>query len=512
MANYIISIDNSLSISDAQACITDAGGTISSSLSITNTYNAVCTAEQLAAMASVSASSLDDASIDVALQTFDTVHLDDLVNTNYEMSGSAGTTLTPYNPTYKGLGTICYLVDTGINIGHTEFASASITNLHSAFSEDAAIADFDDVAGHGTAIASAIVGANVGVSVQASLMNVKLFNSNAGTSSVGAIVTALNAISLHHTDNTPTAVKVVCTPWTVTQNNLIDDVIQSMNNANLVIVTAAGNDGVAISEKSPAGVSEIITVGGYNNVWNVASFTNTPGTATGLVNYGAALDIFGWSQEATLADFANSTAYANFTGTSVATGLAAGVITQYIQKYPGHTVAEIKEALLAEGHTKGADQLVFPSANYDTAYHAMLTTWNVNEVQLSSIESGRLGNVQDGTTVTYDIGLTTGVTGVGVLDFAPLPPFMAFDATTGIVTVTATGLADDIKPGVFVFAIKGAMGDNILVEEFSIGVYVTDESEVTSDTASSYYYDTDNAEFDEIVNYQVAPTPSSEKP
>lgn len=512
MANYIISIDNSLSDSGAQACITDAGGTVSSALAIKNTYKVDCTAEQLAAMASVSASSLDDASIDVALQTYDTVHLDDLVNSNYEMAGASGTEITPYSPEYRGLGVTCYLIDTGINIGHVEFASASISNLHSAFTEDDDIADFEDVAGHGTAIASVIVGANIGVSTQTSLKNVKLFNANSGSATVGAIINAFNAVATDHADNNVDAVKVVCTPWTVSQNDLIDDIVKSMNSSNLVMITAAGNDGVDISTKSPAGVREIITVGGYNNIWNVQAFNNTPGTATGLTNFGAPLDIFGWSDGATLADASDLSGYAAFTGTSVATGIAAGVAVQYIQKLVGVDSAGIKEAILAEGHMKGIDQLQFTGTDYDTAYHAMLTTWNIADASLSTSQSGRLGNVENGTTTTFDIGLDSSATDVEVLDFAPLPPFMAFDTSTGILTVTATGLAEDIIPGVFVFAVKGIISEELLVEEFSIGVYVTDESEVDGDTASSFYYDVDNSEYDEIVNYQVAPSPSQQKP
>jgi len=278
------------------------------------------------------------------------------------------------------------------------------------------------------------------------------------------------------------------------------------------MITAAGNDGVDISTKSPAGVREIITVGGYNNIWNVLPFNNTPGTATGLTNFGAPLDVFGWSDGATLADANNLNGYAAFTGTSVATGIAAGVAVQYIQKHVGTTSSGIKEAILAEGHMKGIDQLQFSGSDYDTAYHAMLTTWNVADASLSTSQSGRLGNVQNGQTMTFDIGLDSSATAVEVLDFAPLPPFMAFDTSTGILTVTATGLSEDITPGVFVFAVKGLINNELLVEEFSIGVYVTDASEVDGDTASSFYYDTDNSEYDEIVNYQVAPSPTQQKP
>ena len=64
---YIISISNSLDDTTAQSRIMSAGGVVTSSLSITNTYNVECTAEQLAAMSDVVASSLDDDSIAVAM-------------------------------------------------------------------------------------------------------------------------------------------------------------------------------------------------------------------------------------------------------------------------------------------------------------------------------------------------------------------------------------------------------------------------------------------------------------
>jgi hypothetical protein len=78
----------------------------------------------------------------------------------------------------------------------------------------------------------------------------------------------------------------------------------------------------------------------------------------------------------------------------------------------------------------------------------------------------------------------------------------------------------DLAPGVYIFAVKGTVSptadpvDNVIVvEEYSVGLYTTNESEVdgSGDGAiSSYYFDNSNNEYDEVVNYQVAPssTPS----
>ena len=98
---------------------------------------------------------------------------------------------------------------------------------------------------------------------------------------------------------------------------------------------------------------------------------------------------------------------------------------------------------------------------------------------------------------------------VEVLEFAPLSPWMAFNAATGIVSINggdATCTAN-LAPGVYVFAIRGEVEEGtVLVEEYSVGLYTTNESEVVGEesNASQYYYDTDSAEYDEIVNYQAS--------
>jgi hypothetical protein len=58
-------------------------------------------------------------------------------------------------------------------------------------------------------------------------------------------------------------------------------------------------------------------------------------------------------------------------------------------------------------------------------------------------------------------------------------------------------------PGVYTFAIKGRVNNNIVVEEYSIGIYNTSESELES--TSQFYYDADLDEYDLVVSYQVSP-------
>ena len=504
MASYIISISNSLDDTAAQSRITSAGGVVTSSLSITNTYNVDCTAEQLAAMSDVVASSLNDDSIAVAMTagaTFNGLHHETLLYRRREVQNGESNVI---NYRYDGSGVDVYLLDTGVNASHVEFGNpSSLYNLHSAYD------NFDDNAGHGTAMASLLIGTGLGVSPQCTLHNVKIFDALSGNVTIGQIVDGLNAVMADHQANTPTNPKVVCCPWTVPQNDLLDDVFDSLNASNLVIVAAAGNDGVAINTKSPAGIEKIITVGAFNDQYTVASFTNTPGTGSGLVNYGNSLDIFALGVNVDVADSANVSNYVTYSGTSISCATTAGVVAQTIQKDSSLDSSEVKEALLAEGHSYGQSVITFPSGgNYSSSFSAITLAEKATDPILATEQSGRLVNVQHGSNVTVDIGLNNTAANVEILDFAPLSPWMGFDAATGIVSINGgdATCAANLAPGVYTFALKGELGGDVYVEEYSVGLYTTDVSEVTGEdsNASQYYYDTDSAEYDEIINYSAS--------
>ena len=63
-----------------------------------------------------------------------------------------------------------------------------------------------------------------------------------------------------------------------------------------------------------------------------------------------------------------------------------------------------------------------------------------------------------------------------------------------------------MAPGIYLFAIRGTVDNMMLVEEYSVGLYASDENELNVDSAevSSFYYDTDNTEYDEVLNYQIS--------
>jgi hypothetical protein len=519
MAKYLISLDSDQFADNAagESAITDTGASIYTTFGLPYTYEIEATPEQLNEIPSKLMSEYSTLSTQISPQgaTPSLAHL------NYTQHPQGNIT---YQSVQNGAGVDVFLIDTGIDSTHQEFASANISNLWTNFSGDATIADYDDEVGHGTAVGSLIAGGNIGAAPSAQIHNVKLFNSTNGNVTIGEIVSSLDAVYNYHQNNDNTKIKIVCTPWVISQNDFVDAKIQQMNQNNMIVVASAGNTGDDVNMLSPAGNDFAITVGAFNSSNEVTTFTNGPYTDTnsGFVNYGAQLDCFALGVDVSVADFANVSNYNTSTGTSLSAGIAAGAIAGYAQRDTDLSAPELKERFLAEGHIWGVNDLSYDDANvnYSDVYKSMVTTVSSHIPTLFSTQSGRIANVQRGANVTVDLGLTaTPTSNVMVLDFAPLPPWIEFDGSTGVVSVNS-GHEDctaNLSPGVYLFAVKGTVIQDvsdpsqniIVVEEYSVGLYNTNANEVDGSgdgNISSYYYDNSNNEYDQVVNYQVAPS------
>ena len=501
MARYLLTLDSGVHANDAaaEAAIVASGASVVKKYSFSLTFEVEATAEQLAAIAGV-VDSLDKGTPTVVtVQVANQDHLTHLATTTYPQA-------TFYNPDNTGSGGHVYLVDTGLYAAHEQFTGRNINNLYSNFD-----GDFSDNSGHGTAVASVIVGNTQGVAKDATLHVVKLFDTGSGSITIGEILDALDAVLVHHQANAPSQAKVVCLPWTTPQNNFLDNKITEMNASNLVVVAAAGNDGVDVNSVSPAGVESIITVGAVNSSYLVGSFTNVPWTnPTGgyFNNYGAALDLFALGVDVSCAIKTAPDAYDLVSGTSIAAGIAAGAAVQWAAKYPSKTSAELKDTILQEGHLRGAGAISFATgspAAASSVYLSVVTTILADVQTLSNLPSGRVLNVQFGQSATKDLEINiNAVAELGTLDFAPLPPWATLDLETGILTVDTANISASLSPGIYLFGIKGIVDGKTQVEEYAIGLYNSNVSEL--EAASQFYYDTSSDSYDEVIAYQVAPS------
>jgi len=76
-----------------------------------------------------------------------------------------------------------------------------------------------------------------------------------------------------------------------------------------------------------------------------------------------------------------------------------------------------------------------------------------------------------------------------------LPPFATFSNATNVVSVDVTSIDANLSPANYVFGVRGTTPQGFMVmEEYTIGIYDSAESEL--DSANNYYYDEDNTEYD----------------
>ena len=498
MATYIIKLDNDafVDLTAAESAVTGSGATILSTIRMPYSFKIDATATQLAAIPNVQHSALGSATIATAAQSYNINHLARLVD-------PSGTTST-YSPRFSTSAEIIYLLDTGIDSDHPEFTDANIDDLYTNFGTD-----YEDTVGHGTMVASLIVGQNIGAAPNANLRNVKLFNAASGDVSVESIIDAFDAVLTNHITTDKNKTKIVCLPWNMAQNAMIDSFVAGMDDQNLVVITAAGNDGVEVNTKSPAGIDQVITVGAHNSNFDVASFTNFPFGADGATfynNWGAQVDIFAPGVGVSVAT--NDGLYSTADGTSLSAGIVAGAAAHICAAFPDNRADSIKNILVAEGSSLGATLLSFTSVanvDYSQVNRSITTVESSTSNSFAVLPSGDLITMQRGNIENATIGIKAEATNVEVLEFAPLPPFANLNLTTGVVNINTSSLDANAAPGVYMFAVKGEMAGEVSVEEYSIKLYNTAATELDDEAnVSSYYYDTTSGDYDEIVTYQVS--------
>ena len=524
MASYIIKIDKAVhSTSDqCNTAITNAGATITTNYNMLGSYKVDGTSEQVAAINGLKSSQLeaDEVTSNLSVATVD--------NTFRKFAGLDASNNPSWSPISTGTNAKVYLLDTGVNATHNEFGSSTITNLYNT----SIATGFADSNGHGTAMASLIVGDNLGSSPDATLFNVKMFNEGAGNISIGEVIGALNQVSTHHSANDAADPKVVCMPFTMTKSQLIDDTLNDMLDDGLLIIAAAGNEGGEVDAYSPGGLDTVITVGAVDNDFRVMDITNRPIVNTSAnvdlersVNNNAKLDIFAIGKDVMIADSGNASNYVWQNGTSVSTAITSGICAQYIDIYGSHTANQIKSTLVTEGHiyarkasdAAGANALLsYSNLTFDAG--KSLDSGNVSfslayapqstDVSFATVPSGRLFDIAYGGSANINIGVSGSASNVAVIDFSPLSPWMTFDPSSGVVTAdtsNSTLAPASITPGIYNFAVKGTVGSKTVVEEYSIGVYAADGSADDLNVADEYYYDDDTNDYEAVISYAVAP-------
>lgn len=235
---------------------------------------------------------------------------------NYILSG-AELDKPSYTIDKRGAETVIYVLDSGCDLGHQEFIGRPVINLFS-FNNS-----FNDTNGHGTAITSVITGANCGLT-EATVKVVKIFDSTQPTLQ-SDMVNALDSIYQDFVNNDVGFAIINCS-WTISKNLFIESKLQSLMDLGMVVVAAAGNNGIPIEDVTPASMDTAITVGSFNNNLVPSDFSNYTGSEISVslyeTNFGA-LD--GWAPGEQIYCATLNNGYGMVAGTSIAAGIHSAV-------------------------------------------------------------------------------------------------------------------------------------------------------------------------------------------
>ncbi|KIO19644.1 hypothetical protein M407DRAFT_16094 [Tulasnella calospora MUT 4182] len=218
----------------------------------------------------------------------------------------------PNYPTYTydyspraGKDVNVYIVDTGININHVNFAGRASFGY-------SAVDTTQDGNGHGTHCAGTAVGSLYGVARSARVVAVKVLDDD-GTGSTSDIIAGINWVVRQYRQTGVSAVMSMSFGGAV--NVPLDQAVDSAVKMGVHAVVAAGNNARDASTTSPARVPSAITVGATTIADVMASFSN----------YGPLVDIYAPGQNVISSWIGSNTATKNISGTSMATPHVAGV-------------------------------------------------------------------------------------------------------------------------------------------------------------------------------------------
>jgi len=257
------------------------------------------------------------------------------------------------------------IIDTGIDIDHPDLnvfkyincpATIRGVNITSECTEGDAGAN--DVDGHGThvaGIAGAIDNSSgvVGVAPGARLWGFKVFD-DLGTSYTSQVIAAIDYITANANQ---IEVANISLGFTGTSSSL-DSALSSSVSSGVIYTVAAGNEMTDVTNVSPAGHSDVITVSGLADFDGQAGGAGSGGATFSTCpeyvddsflcfsNYGSGVDIMAPGFKILSTCIGGGTC--NMYGTSMSSPHVAGAAALYVIENPTATPAQIKTMLLAD--------------------------------------------------------------------------------------------------------------------------------------------------------------------
>jgi len=253
----------------------------------------------------------------------------------------------PYSDV-AGEGVDVYVVDTGINIEHEDFEGRAIWG-YTAPANDRDI----DGNGHGTHVASTIVGKAYGVAKKANVYAVKVLRSS-GYGSTVDVLKGIDWVGQTHAAKKAkngTTKSVANMSLGGGKSNALELAVERSTRLGVLFAVAAGNENSDACKGSPSGSPAALTVGATNRFDIRSVFSN----------WGSCVDIFAPGSGITAAWTGGKTVTKTISGTSMASPHVCGVMALFLAE-KDFTPEELKAEVL-KAATKNVVHLTSGSPN-----------------------------------------------------------------------------------------------------------------------------------------------------
>jgi subtilisin family serine protease len=254
----------------------------------------------------------------------------------------------PLDQTYRhpgtGKGVTVYVFDGGVSDTHPELAGR-VRVGYSAFPDDPKICN-----AHGTAVAGAIAGANLGVAPEAQIVDVKMVQCDKLRGTIKAIVDGARwAIEDHRQHPGPAIANWSFIADTASRIPALDSAVNELRAAGISVIVSAGNLEIDACHVSPGNSRGTVVVGassvGMEATQDGGSHMvdrRAPDTA-----YGPCINLYAPGDSVLLPsldrDWMPITQLWN--GTSMAAGYVSGAAALYLEAHPTATPDQVTAAL-----------------------------------------------------------------------------------------------------------------------------------------------------------------------
>jgi len=232
-----------------------------------------------------------------------------------------------------------YIIDTGLQTSHSEFATSRATNVYDAFGGTGA-----DCQGHGTHVGGTVGGVTYGVAKEVKLRGLRALDCN-GSGSNSGVIASMDWVRTNH-------IKPAVANMSLGggYSSTVNTAANNLANAGVFLAVAAGNNGADACNYSPASASAATTVGSTTSTDARSSFSN----------YGTCVDIYAPGSSITSARL-NGTS-TTMSGTSMASPHVAGVGALYKATYGDAATSTIDSWLKTNGTSLSFGKLLYKNS------------------------------------------------------------------------------------------------------------------------------------------------------